>query len=281
MTNPTNELRERFPCRWCKGHGVIRDAVSTGGGYFDDADCELCEGTGLGYRAYAEWLEKRLEVTREKVERLEGESIVTRFKRQFQFSLNTFGPGPKIQGVLDHIRKEIAEIEAEPHDIEEWIDVAMLALDGAWRCGCHSAEEVAAALLKKQIKNEGRSWPDWRTADRTKAIEHDRALQPDEETLGDMIKDKTAELEGIIGHDPWGTRQPDEETTMTDKAELIDQMVDRFLSWELPKDFAPDGGIEFTPPNNPAFFWPTGTNLLTADQARVMIEHLLSDEEKT
>lgn len=51
-------------------------------------------------------------------------------------------------------------------------------------------------------------------------------------------------------------------------------MVDRFLSWPLPKDFAPDGGVSFTPLNNPSC-WPTGTNLLTAEQARSMIEHML------
>jgi hypothetical protein len=28
---------------------------------------------------------------------------------------------------------------------------------------------------------------------------------------------------------------------------MIDQMVDRFLSWKLPKDFSPDAGISFKP----------------------------------
>lgn len=55
----------------------------------------------------------------------------------------------------------------------------------------------------------------------------------------------------------------------------IDKMVDRFLSWKLPEDFAPDCGISFTPPNT-AHSWPIGTNLLTAEQAKKMIEHILS-----
>lgn len=50
-------------------------------------------------------------------------------------------------------------------------DVASLALDGAWRAG-HTAEQVAAGLGDKLTKNEGRDWPDWRTADPDKAIEH-------------------------------------------------------------------------------------------------------------
>ena len=55
---------------------------------------------------------------------------------------------------------------------------------------------------------------------------------------------------------------------------LIDKMVDRFLSWPLPKDFMPDGGVLFKPiPNHQ----PIGTNLLTAEQARKMIEHMQGD----
>jgi hypothetical protein len=44
-----------------------------------------------------------------------------------------------------------------------------LALDGAWRSG-HCPEAVCCAIATKQIKNERRAWPDWRTADRDKAI---------------------------------------------------------------------------------------------------------------
>lgn len=64
------------------------------------------------------------------------------------------------------------------------------------------------------------------------------------------------------------------------KSPMLDMMVDRFLSWPLPKDFAPDGGISFTPLNNPSC-WPIGTNLLTAEQARDMIEHLFGEPPHT
>jgi len=59
----------------------------------------------------------------------------------------------------------------------------------------------------------------------------------------------------------------------------IDAMVDRFLCWRLPDDFAPDAGISFKPITNPAWthdYWPTGTNLLHAGQARAMFEHCLA-----
>jgi len=58
---------------------------------------------------------------------------------------------------------------------------------------------------------------------------------------------------------------------MTD--EQIKQMVNRFLSWKLPEDFIPDGGIKYEKPNDPRF-QPTGTNLLTATQAEEMIRYI-------
>jgi hypothetical protein len=59
---------------------------------------------------------------------------------------------------------------------------------------------------------------------------------------------------------------------------VTDEMVNRFLWWKLPQDFAPDCHISFKLPDpvlnhNPT--WPVGTNLFTADQARAMLEHVL------
>jgi len=53
--------------------------------------------------------------------------------------------------------------------------------------------------------------------------------------------------------------------------DYVDRMVDEFLKWRLPEDFAPDAGVVFTKPPN-WHWWPTGTNLLTAAQARAMFE---------
>lgn len=54
---------------------------------------------------------------------------------------------------------------------------------------------------------------------------------------------------------------------------VTDEMVNRFLTWSLPRDFSPDCGIAFNPPTPTS--WPVGTNLLTATQARQMLEHVL------
>lgn len=63
------------------------------------------------------------------------------------------------------------------------------------------------------------------------------------------------------------------EISKNSKQTSIEAMVDRFLCWKLPKDFAPDCGVTFKPLNHPTS-WPTGTNLFTGEQARAMLLHL-------
>mgnify|MGYP003657241398 CR=1 FL=1 len=97
--------------------------------------------------------------------------------RQADHSEKVFGPKSRWKSVLDHIRKELAEIERKPDDLEEWIDVMLLAFDGARRATGAEPEDIVAALLAKQTKNEGRVWPDWRTVPDGVAIEHVRGEQ--------------------------------------------------------------------------------------------------------
>lgn len=110
--------------------------------------------------------------------------LVAHLKRQQAFSLRTFGPGARTAGVCDHIRKELKEIEAEPSDLEEWVDVILLAMDGAWRAG-GSPSDIAVMIAAKQSKNEARSWPDWRLSDPNKAIEHVKPAEPNPAWIGD------------------------------------------------------------------------------------------------
>jgi hypothetical protein len=103
--------------------------------------------------------------------------LLAHLQRQAAFSQATFGPGDRTRGVCDHIRKELGEVQADADQglptLPEWIDVIILGFDGALRVA--TAEQVIAALEAKQQTNESRTWPDWRTADPNKAIEHDRA----------------------------------------------------------------------------------------------------------
>ena len=73
---------------------------------------------------------------------------------------------------------------------------------------------------------------------------------------------------------------------MTD--DQIKHMVNRFLTWKLPENFNPDGGVSFKPTFNdspaamkmlgltePMRHSPTGTNLLCYEQAKGMVAHML------
>ncbi len=59
---------------------------------------------------------------------------------------------------------------------------------------------------------------------------------------------------------------------------VTEEMVTRFLHWELPPTFRPDAGISFEASDNP-LLWPTGTNLLNGPEARAMLEHVLASPE--
>lgn len=87
-----------------------------------------------------------------------GSALASYIQRQEEWSAKTFGNGVRTKGITAHIRKELLEIEAAPHDVEEWIDVVILALDGAWRAG-YSPEQIVAALEAKQAKNFKRTYP--------------------------------------------------------------------------------------------------------------------------
>lgn len=78
--------------------------------------------------------------------------------RQIAWSLQTFGAGQRTRGITNHIRKELLEIEAEPLDLTEWIDVIILALDGAWRTGA-TPQQIIVALEEKQTVNFARTYP--------------------------------------------------------------------------------------------------------------------------
>lgn len=101
-------------------------------------------------------------------------------QRQREWSERTFGPGKRTKGVQDHITKEFVEIlddeAAGKPSGPEWIDVVILALDGAWRAGL-TPEEILQGIHAKQDRNEARVWPDWRGRSEDEAIEHDRTRE--------------------------------------------------------------------------------------------------------
>lgn len=112
----------------------------------------------------------------------EGTTIAETVADYARFSRKTFGPGPNVKRLCDHIEKELREVQAEADDpagdpLSEWVDIIILGIDGAWRTPGVTAGDVEAALLAKLAKNKARTWPDWRMADPDKAIEHDRSVE--------------------------------------------------------------------------------------------------------
>jgi len=91
--------------------------------------------------------------------------------RQREWSKKTFGDGKRTEPICRHIEKEVNEIRAYPEDIMEWVDVIILALDGAWRAG-YPPDVIGAALVVKQRINMERKWPDPKPDDPS---EHDRS----------------------------------------------------------------------------------------------------------
>ena len=111
---------------------------------------------------------------------LKSFDLVKWLERQRSFSSHTFGPGDRSKGIISHVRQELVEIEdatSHAEQLGEWVDVVILSLDAMWRLG-YSAEEIAAAIHLKQLKNMKRRWPDWRTKSLDEAIEHDRTADP-------------------------------------------------------------------------------------------------------
>lgn len=131
--------------------------------------------------------------------------LIKHLERQRAWSEKTFGPGLRTKGVSDHICKELHEISQKPEDLMEWVDVILLALDGAWRAG-HDSAAIAAAINYKQGRNESRTWPDWRTADPDKAIEHKRtgeAIKHEERVVGHVSGWQERMGTCICGHRSW------------------------------------------------------------------------------
>jgi phage gp29-like protein len=75
-----------------------------------------------------------------------------------EWSKQTFGTTPRVEGICKHIAKELDEIRATPRCLFEWIDVVILALDGAWRAG-YSPTDIEYALSDKMEIIRARKYP--------------------------------------------------------------------------------------------------------------------------
>lgn len=74
-----------------------------------------------------------------------------------EWSLEQFGEGLRTDEILRHVLKEVEEIRAEPTDLVESVDLALLAMDLFWRGG-GKPEEFLTMLWAKFRINVGRKW---------------------------------------------------------------------------------------------------------------------------
>lgn len=117
-----------------------------------------------------------IEAVRRTKRHLEVFNLIEFLKKKNLWSVETFGPSKGTEGVVRHIESELAEVKANPTDVTEWIDIILLAFDGAFRAG-HTAEQVVTALIQKQAKNTRRQWPDWRTKKEGEFSSHVKGIE--------------------------------------------------------------------------------------------------------
>ena len=92
------------------------------------------------------------------------------FDEKAEWSRGEFGE--EYEGVLDHMAKEFKEVTEKPFDLEEWVDIVLLAMDGACRHAGATGSEFVVALVAKQQKNRARRWLKSREDG---VMEHDRS----------------------------------------------------------------------------------------------------------
>ncbi len=122
---------------------------------------------------------------------LESGQLSQYLTAQWDWSKRTFGSGRRTRGILQHITKELLEIEAKPDDLSEWVDVAMIAMDGYCRHG-GKPTNLMGDLLAKQRKNFSRNWPTPTSEDI--AVEHDRTGESESLQLA-IIRERKAREE--------------------------------------------------------------------------------------
>ena len=93
--------------------------------------------------------------------------------KQIEWSKKTFGLGLRTLGIIKHIEKETQEIIANPTSHKEWLDVVILALDGAWRTGA-TPHMIVNRLKEKQEINFARKWVDHTNLAQDEVSEHIR-----------------------------------------------------------------------------------------------------------
>ena len=114
-----------------------------------------------------------------------------------EWSDEMMGPGPRLATGLEHLRRELAEIEADPKNPEEYADALMILYDVARREGI-TAPMIRAAAFRKLEINKTRRW----AAGADGVIEHVKETKSGKATDG-VQRDR---LDRMIGWGQGGNR---------------------------------------------------------------------------
>ncbi len=79
------------------------------------------------------------------------------FDTKLAWSRDTYGDLSS-KTIIDHLHKEIIEASYDPKDILEWVDIILLAIDGAGRFANADGATFVEALKKKFEINRKRTW---------------------------------------------------------------------------------------------------------------------------
>ena len=69
------------------------------------------------------------------------------------WSLDKFGTGTMETLFMQRIRRAAAKVTADDKSLDEWVDVILLALDGAMRCGDHGAAVIDAEFHQHALED--------------------------------------------------------------------------------------------------------------------------------
>ena len=141
--------------------------------------------------------------------------------------------------------------------------VPAVQIDGTyWLCGPCVSERLTAEQQKQCPDCDGNGWH--------AAGETDNPQQ---------VQCTTCQSTGRLLL-PTNAAPPQDALDAKPREQLMKQMVDAFLSWPLPSTFAPDCGISFdgswVDARGALVSWPIGTNLFTAREAQLMVEHMFA-----
>lgn len=108
-----------------------------------------------------------------------------------EWSQATFGNVGPI-GPLKHLRREVLEVIAKPHDLIEWADMQFLLWDAQRRAGI-TDEQITQAMIEKLAVNKLREWPEPKDGEPRLHIKKQPASVVPEEITLEQISAMTAE----------------------------------------------------------------------------------------